>query len=129
MPEDLSLQPKTVDVSSTGVGTFQTVPPSFLERWGVVFLAWVGGWILVTATGLAVYALAHQPAAPNLNGLTSDQVKSALEDQKLLLDQWHESLNADHKDSGADRNASARLSFRPQQRRVVMPVPRRGTSR
>ena len=35
----------------------------------------------------------HQPPVPNLNGLPADQVKSALENHKLLLDQWHESLN------------------------------------
>lgn len=93
MPEPLSLQPKSVAVPETGIGAVTAEPPSFLERWGVVFLGWVGAWILVTGTGLVAYYLLHQPAPPSLNGLSGDQVKSALENHKLLLDQWHESLN------------------------------------
>ncbi len=93
MAEQADFRPKSVTVPEIGIGAVMAEPPSFLERWGVVFLAWVGGWILVTGTALVAYSLAHQPPAPNLNGLSSDQVKSALENQKMLLDQWHESLN------------------------------------
>lgn len=93
MPEEPAFRTRSVEVPELGIGAVVTEPPSFLERWGVVFLAWVGGWILLTGTGLVAYYLAHQPAPPNLTGLTGDQVKSALENQKLLLDQWHESLN------------------------------------
>ena len=93
MAEQADFRPKSVAVPEIGIGAVMAEPPSFLERWGVVFLAWVGGWILLTGTALVAYSLAHQPAPPNLNGLSSDQVKSVLENQKLLLDQWHESLN------------------------------------
>ena len=93
MAEHVGAEPKTAEVSTGDVGTFKAEPPSFLERWGVVFLGWIGGWILVTGTVLVGYSLLHQPPVPNLNGLTADQVKNALENHKLLLDQWHESLN------------------------------------
>lgn len=93
MPEPAAVHPRTAETSEIDVGAVKAEPPSFLERWGVVFLAWIGGWILLTGTALVGFYLLHQPPPPNLNGLTGDQVKSALENQKLLLDQWHDSLN------------------------------------
>ncbi len=93
MPEPAALRPRTAETSEIDVGAVKTEPPSFLERWGVVFLAWIGGWILLTGTALVAYFLVHQPPSPKLDGLSGDQVKSALENHKLLLDQWHESLN------------------------------------
>ena len=93
MAETAVARPRTAETSAIDVGAVKAEPPTFLERWGVVFLAWIGGWILLTGSGLVAYYLAHQPPMPNLNGLTGDQVKSALENHKMLLDQWHESLN------------------------------------
>ena len=92
MPESPGLQQRTAEVSTQNIGSLQAEPPSFLERWGVVFLAWIGGWILVTGTGLVAWYLVHQPPSPNLNGLSADGIRSALETQKLLSDQWRESL-------------------------------------
>lgn len=89
----LSPRPPAPKTSEIDVGAVKTEPPSFLERWGVVFLGWVGGRILLTGTALVAYFLAHQPPPPNLGGLNNDQIKGALETHKLLLDQWHESLS------------------------------------
>lgn len=85
--------PETVTVSSAAIGTFQTVPPSFLERWGVVFVAWIGGWILLTGSVICAYYLWKQPLSPSLAGLTPDQAQAVLSTHKLLVDQWRDSLN------------------------------------
>ena len=93
MADDPSFHPDTVTVSSANVGTFQTVPPSFLERWGVVFLAWIGGWILLTGSVICAYYLWKQPPSPSLASLTPDQAQAILSTHKLLVDQWRDSLN------------------------------------
>ena len=84
--------PEIVQLSASAVGTVRIAPPSFLERWGFLFLAFFGGWIIVVGTILLVFFLTHQPAAPNLTGLSSEGVRDALSSYKLLEDQWRESL-------------------------------------
>ena len=88
-----AVSPHTVRVSAADIGTIQIAPPSFLERWGVIFLACFAFWIIVVGTIILTYYLTHQPSAPSLAGLTADQVREALANQKLLQDQWRDSLN------------------------------------
>ena len=85
--------PATVRVSAADIGSIQLTPPSFLERWGVIFLACFAFWIIVVGTILLTFYLTHQPSEPSLAGLTSDQVRETLANQKLLEDQWRDSLN------------------------------------
>jgi hypothetical protein len=86
------LEPQTVTVSSTDIGSIELAPPSFLERWGVIFLAGFSGWIILTGTIILVYFLLKQPPTPNLSGLSADQLRDALNTQKVLEDQWRDSL-------------------------------------
>ena len=88
-----AFSPHTVRVSASDIGSIQLAPPSFLERWGVIFLACFSFWIIVVGTIILTFYLTHQPPAPNLAGLTADQVREALANQKLLEDQWRDSLN------------------------------------
>ncbi len=90
---DAIATPEIVRVSATDIGSIQLAPPSFLERWGVIFLACFAFWIIVVGTIILSYFLAHQPAPPNLNGLAAEQVRDTLSNYKLLTDQWRDSLN------------------------------------
>ena len=89
----LAASPEIVQLSASDIGTIQIAPPSFLERWGVLFLAFFGGWILLIGTVLLAFYLTHEPPPPNLAGLSGDAVRDALNNYKLLEDQWRDSLN------------------------------------
>jgi hypothetical protein len=69
-------------------------PPTFLERWGVLFLACAGGWVIAIGTTMVVYYFLKAPAVPDLSHLTPDQAQQALSIHKQLQDQWRESLTA-----------------------------------
>jgi len=84
--------PADVAISPTSAGKISITPPTFLERWGVVFVAFAGGWILLAGSGILIYFLLNQPAFPNLAGLTPEQAKDALSLHKQLYDQWRDSL-------------------------------------
>ncbi|MGI8770914.1 MAG: hypothetical protein ACR2JE_05720 [Acidobacteriaceae bacterium] len=92
----LSEQPSatpSVVVSPVAAGEVTVPPPTFLERWGIVFLGWAGGWILVVSTVVLIYFLWKQPALPNVAGLSSDQIHDVVTAHKLLYDQWRDALN------------------------------------
>lgn len=82
----------TLTVAPGDVGSVAIAPPSFLERWGVIFLACFGGWIILTGTILLLYFLRTQPPAPSLAGLSSDQLRDAVATHKQMVDQWRDSL-------------------------------------
>jgi hypothetical protein len=84
-------QVQNVEISATNAGEISIVRPTFLERWGVVFVAFAGGWILLVGSGILIYFLRNQPALPNLSGLTADQAKDALNNYKQLYEQWRDS--------------------------------------
>ncbi len=90
MPDipDTSSQPLRV----ADLGQVYLVPPTFLERWGVIFVAWVGAWILAISTALITYFIVKHPQPPILAGLTADQSRDVLAAHKLLEDQWRDSL-------------------------------------
>ncbi len=75
------------------LGQVYVVPPTFLERWGVVFVAWVGGWILLVSTGMLVYFILQRPVFPSLAGLTADQIRGTAEAHKLAEDGWRDSVS------------------------------------
>lgn len=84
--------PESVVISTTEVGQITIAPPTFLERWGVVFLAWAGGWILAIGSALLIYFFWKQPSLPNTAGQTADQITQALNIHKQLSEQWSDSL-------------------------------------
>ena len=88
-----AFEPRTVTVSEASVGTIQIAPPSFLERWGVIFLAVFGIWIVLVGTIILVYFLWRQPLPPTLAGLSGDQLQTTLAAHKALSDQWRDNLN------------------------------------
>jgi len=84
--------PEDVNIADTQVGEFTLSPPTFLERWGVVFLACAGGWILAVGSALLIYFFWRQPEFPNVAGQTPDQIAQALNVHKQISEQWSQSL-------------------------------------
>ncbi len=91
-PPRVDIVPKDL-VGSIGAGEVESAPPTFLERWGVVFVACLGGWILLISTGMLIYFVLQRPAFPSLAGLTLEQTRSAIEAHKLAEDGWRDSLS------------------------------------
>jgi len=69
-----------------------TAKPPFLDRWGVIFVACAGGWVLAVSLSILIYYLCSQPQLPSMNNLTPEQIKEALNVHKELRTQWTESL-------------------------------------
>ena len=88
-------EPERVEISADAVGRIRVAPTSFLEMWGVYFVACGGGWILVVASSLLIYFLKHQPPVPALpaGAQSADQMKEAVNNFRLLADQWRDSLS------------------------------------
>lgn len=91
-PQAILVPPGDVSISATSAGEITIAPPTFLERWGVVFVAVAGAWILLVATGLLIYYLRDLPGMPPTSSLTADQVRDALAVHKQVADQWRDSV-------------------------------------
>ncbi len=87
-------EPQISRVSVNSVGTLEIEPPSFLDRWGVIFLACFSLWIIVAGSIILVYALKTMPPDPALTGLNAEGVRDTLNAHKLLEDQWRDSLTS-----------------------------------
>jgi hypothetical protein len=87
-----SVAPEPFLIPTATVGQITSAPPTFLERWGVVFLAWAGAWILFIGFALLIYFFVRQPSFPSTAGQTPDQIAQALNIHKQIYDQWSESL-------------------------------------
>lgn len=81
-----------VIVSSSSVGTVTLAPPTFLERWGVYFLAVAGSWILLVGILILVIYLWKGPAFPNPAAMTADQFRDAMAVHNAAEEQWRASL-------------------------------------
>lgn len=68
--------------------------PSFLDLWGVIFLACAGGWILLVGSAMLIYYFRTQPALPTVSGLNPDQIRNVLNVHQELLAQWRDSLTS-----------------------------------
>ena len=75
------------------VGHAEVVPPTFLEKWGVVFVACTGGWILLISTAMLVYFVLQRPAFPSLTGLSVEQIRGTIEAHKLAEESWRDSVS------------------------------------
>ena len=89
---ETTFQPRVVTIATAHIGEVKVLPPTFLERWGVVFLACGGGWILLVGTSLFLFYLWKQPPSANLSGLQGEALRDALAMHKEALDQWRDSL-------------------------------------
>ena len=74
------------------VGDVHWMRATFLQFWGVIFVACAGAWILFIGSWILIYFLRTQPTPPSLAGLTMEQAKDALSLHKQLSDQWRDSL-------------------------------------
>jgi hypothetical protein len=77
-----------------GVGSVTVAPPTFLEKWGVVFVSVGGIWMLVIAAGLlAFYLLNLSLPAPQPQGMASTDYKQLLDLHKTASDQFRDFVN------------------------------------
>lgn len=84
-----------IPVSGTGgIGDLTITPPSFLEKWGVVFVSVGGIWMLGVCIAMLWYYLAHlTPPPAQAAGATAAQYKEILDGHKLAVDQFRDALN------------------------------------
>jgi hypothetical protein len=85
----------TIPVSgSTGIGELTIARPTFLERWGVVFVSVGGFWMLGVCIALLWFYLAHLSLPPTQTAnITPEDYKAILEVHKTAADQFRDSLN------------------------------------
>lgn len=85
----------TIPVSgSTGIGELTITPPTFLEKWGVVFVSVGGAWMLCACVAMLWYYLAHlslPPAEPPT--MKPEDYQAILAMHKSATDQFRESVN------------------------------------
>jgi hypothetical protein len=93
---DLTI-PQVVSIPDSGVGAFGKItipPPTFLEKWGIVFVAVAGGCILAVCACMLWYYVDHLAAPPpQTASVTADAYKTALDLYKTASDQFRDSLS------------------------------------
>lgn len=91
------IQPQivTIPVSGTsGIGDLTITPPTFLEKWGVIFVSVAGGWILVICAWLLWYYFHHLLIPPPQTATTAaDAYKAALDLYKAAGAEFRDSLS------------------------------------
>lgn len=90
-----SPQVVTIPVSgSSGIGGLTITPPTFLEKWGVVFVSVGGLWMLGVCIVLLRYYLAHLSVPPSQAPTTKpEEYKAILDLHKTAVDQFRDSLS------------------------------------
>ena len=85
----------TIPVSgSEGIGNLTIAPPTFLERWGVVFVSVGGLWMLGVCVAMLWYYLSHLSQPPALTSTVKpEDYKAILDLHKTAADQFRDSLN------------------------------------
>jgi hypothetical protein len=85
----------TIPVSgSTGIGDLTITRPTFLERWGVVFVSVGGFWMLGVCIALLWFYLSHLSLPPTqTTAIRPEDYKAILEVHKTATDQFRDSLN------------------------------------
>jgi len=82
------------DRGSAGFGNVTIVPPTFLEKWGVVFVAVGGGWMLSVCIAMLWYYLAHLSLPPALtSAVKPEDYKALLDLHKTATDRFRDALN------------------------------------
>ena len=79
---------------STGIGQLTIARPTFLERWGVVFVSVGGLWMLGVCVAMMWYFLAHLSLPPIQTPATKpEDYKALLDLHKTATDQFRDSMN------------------------------------
>ena len=79
---------------SAGVGSLAVTPPTFLEKWGVVFVSVGGIWMLIIAASMLSFYLHHLAFAPvQFQGVSAAQYKEILDLHKVASDQFRDSMS------------------------------------
>jgi len=77
-----------------GVGEINAAPPTFLERWGIVFVSVGGLWMLGVCVALLWFYLAHLAMPPPETAATKpEDYRAILELHKSATDQFRDSLS------------------------------------
>jgi hypothetical protein len=90
------IQPQVVSipVSGTGgIGDLTITPPTFLEKWGVVFVSVAGGWVLAVCAWMLWYFV-HHLSPPQATGVSVADYKASLDLYKTASDQVRDSLTS-----------------------------------
>lgn len=90
-----SPQVVTIPVSgSAGIGELTIAPPTFLEKWGVLFVSAGGVWMLAVCIVMLWYYLAHLSLPPaQTSTMAPEQYKTILDLHKTAIDQFRDSLS------------------------------------
>jgi hypothetical protein len=92
-----SSSPETVTIpvaGSAGFGELTITPPTFLEKWGVVFVSVGGIWMLAVCVAMLWYYLQHlSPPPAQLPGVAPNDYRAMLELHKTATDQFRDSLS------------------------------------
>ncbi|HVI07853.1 MAG TPA: hypothetical protein VND65_06120 [Candidatus Binatia bacterium] len=87
-------QTVTIPVSGReGIGDLTITPPTFLEKWGVVFVSVGGAWMLLICVVMLWYYFAHLMLPPQPALVKPEDYKALLEAHKTAGDQFRESLS------------------------------------
>jgi hypothetical protein len=89
-------QPQVVSIpvsGTAGIGDLTITPPTFLEKWGVVFVSVAGGWVLAVCAGLIWYYM-HHLSPPSATGATAADYKASLDLYKTASDELRDSLGS-----------------------------------
>jgi len=79
---------------ATGIGEFTIPPPTFLERWGVVFVSVSGIWMLGISIATLWFYLAHLSFPPAQSStMTPTDYRALLELHKTATDQFRDSVS------------------------------------
>ncbi len=85
----------TIPVSgSAGFGQFNIAPPTFLERWGVLFVSVGGFWMLSVCVAMLWFYLTHLSLPPSQTATTRPgDYRALMELHKSATDQFRDSVN------------------------------------
>jgi len=79
---------------TTGIGEVSIPPPTFLERWGVVFVSVAGLWTLGICVATLWFYLAHLSVPPTLTAtMKPEDYRALLEVHKNATDQFRDSIS------------------------------------
>jgi hypothetical protein len=88
-------QQVTIPVSgAAGIGNLSITPPTFLEKWGVVFVSVGGIWMLGVCIAMLWYYLAHLSLPPaQTTTIKPEDYKALLDLHKTATDEFRDSLS------------------------------------
>ena len=84
----MAVSPPTEKIPEFSGDAVRIAPPTFLERWGVYFVAVIVLWILAIGSWLLYAYLRHAPALPAATGLSPEQLKQAIAAHRELSSEW-----------------------------------------